>query len=296
MPSNRAHSVLERLRTLAKREGREYQATLLLYAQERWLARLAASQFRPRFVLKGGLFLYSRYRSAARPTQDMDFAGRATPNDASHIAEIMRQVAQIELEDGVVFNPDTLTASSIAEDAKYAGVRVKLEAQIGRARLPITLDVGFGDEIAPAPSLQPYPTLLPAEPLKLFTVWLETVIAEKFQAMVMLGDRNTRLKDFYDLYRIASSETLEAIRLRTALDRTFARRETPLEAARTFLERGFADDANRQQLWQGYLRRTKLEAPESFDDVMTRIRVFLVPIIENNGAGAWQPDRQSWLE
>ena len=141
------------------------------------------------------------------------------------------------------------------------------------------MDVGFGDDITPAPTLQPYPNLLQDEPFELFTVTLETLVAEKFQAMVVLGDRNTRLKDFYDLYRIATSETLQAGTLRLALERTFARQETSLEAARDFLEQGFTDQANRQELWQGYLRRSKLDAPEDFAEVMKRIRVFLEPVL-----------------
>ena len=279
MPINKAHSVLERLRNLAKLTGRDFQAMLLLYAQERFLARLAVSQHRQKFVLKGGMFLYSRYRNAARPTQDMDFAGRATPSQIDPILEMMRDVFSLDLDDGVIFNLEGLTGSSIAEEAKYAGVRVKTEALIVRARLPITLDIGFGDEITPAPTLQTYPNLLQDEPFELFTVTLETLVAEKFQAMVVLGDRNTRLKDFYDLYRIATSETLQAGTLCLALERTFARRETSLEAARDFLEQGFTDQANRQQLWQGYLRRSKLDAPEDFAEVMKRIRVFLEPVL-----------------
>ncbi len=276
---NKAQSVLDRLRNLARLEQREFQAILLLYAQERFLARMASSPYKQHFSLKGGMFLYSRYRQSARPTQDMDFAGRNTSNQIEDILEQMREILSLDLDDGVVFDTSNLSGSRIAEESKYAGVRIKTEARIVQAKLPITLDVGFGDVISPAPVLQSYPNLLDNAPFELFTITLETLIAEKFQAMIMLGERNTRIKDFYDLYRIASTETLNPERLRTALERTFKQRETSLEAARAFLVQGYVDSTNRQQLWEGYLRRSKLDAPKDFNEVMQGIRAMINKVL-----------------
>ncbi len=142
-----AKSVLDRLRNVARRDGREFQATLLLYAQERLLARLAVSAYREHFALKGGVYLYSRYRAAACPTQDMDFAGRNTSNDPQALLGIVREIAGLSLDDGVTYDLETLTAVPIAEGGEYTGVRVRLEARIGQARLRVTLDIGFGDAI-----------------------------------------------------------------------------------------------------------------------------------------------------
>ncbi len=276
---NKAQSVLDRLRNLARLEQREFQAMLLLYAQERFLARMSSSPYKQHFALKGGMFLYSRYQQSARPTQDMDFAGRNTSNQIEDILEQMREILGLDLDDGVVFDTSNLSGSRIAEESKYAGVRIKTEARIVQAKLPIILDVGFGDVISPAPVLQSYPNLLNNSPFELFTITLETLIAEKFQAMVMLGERNTRIKDFYDLYRIASTETLNPESLRTALERTFKQRETRLEAAQAFLAQGYVNSTNRQQLWEGYLRRSKLEAPTDFNEIMQGIRAMIDKVL-----------------
>lgn len=296
MTKNPAHSVLERLRNVARHHGREYQATLLLYAQERWLARLAASPERDHFVLKGGLYLYSRYREAARPTQDMDFAGRATSNEVEAITARVRAVSRIDLADAVTFDLEGMTGLAITEEAAYPGVRVKFTARIGQARLPMTLDVGFGDEITPAPAWQRYPVLLPQEGFELLTITPETVVAEKFQAMVLLGARNTRLKDFYDLFRMANSEPFAADQLGEAIERTLARRGTPPDMARAFLERDFTQDVQAQQLWQGYLRRSRLAAPSQFAEVMRIITSLLQPILAGQARGRWNPERQAWQE
>lgn len=160
MARNVAHSVQERLRALARQGARGYQATLLLYSQERWLARLAASAERDHFVLKGGLFLYSRARLAARPTQDIDFAGLAGRSDLADVLEALRTVARLDLGDGVVFGADGMTAGVIAEEAQTPGVRLRVPAGIGQVRLVLTLDVGFGDAITPGPVMRSYPTLL----------------------------------------------------------------------------------------------------------------------------------------
>ena len=296
MTRNVAHSVQERLRAVARREGREYQATLLLYAQERWLARLAASGQRSHFVLKGGLFLYSRACLAARPTQDIDFAGVKTRNEVEGVLEVLRTVARLDLGDGVVFAADEMTARSIAEETEVPGVRLRVPAGIGQVQLVLTLDVGFGDAITPAPVLQRYPTLLVLETggFEVYTVTLETVIAEKFQAMVHLGERNTRLKDFYDLQRIAATETLDAVRLRAALEQTFARRHTDLLTAATLLTQDFSQDVHRQQLWKAFLTRTRLEAPSGFAEVMKSISTLLGPVVARSAEGRWQPSAQRW--
>jgi hypothetical protein len=126
------------------------------------------------------------------------------------------------------------------------------------------------------------------------TVTLETVIAEKFQAMVALGAQNTRLKDFYDLHRITVSETLSASALRVALERTFERRETGFAAALEYLAQDVAADPNRQRLWEAYLKRTRLEAPGSFADVMSAIRDLLEPIVSGAAEGEWRLQLRRW--
>ena len=294
MTKNIAHSVQERLRAVARREGRGYQAILLLYAQERWLARLAASEQRPSFVLKGGLFLYSRSRLAARPTQDIDFASLTDQNDLADVRHAFQAVARLDLGDGVRFGVDDMTAGVIAEEAQTPGVRLRVPASIGQVRLMLTLDVGFGDAVTPAPVLQTYPTLLGPGTFELYTVTIETVMAEKFQAMVHLGERNTRLKDFYDLQRLALTEKPAAAQLRAALEQTFGRRQTSFAAATAFLAQDFSQEDHRQQLWRAFLNRTRLEAPPEIQQVVATIGALLGPVIAGTAEGHWNPERQNW--
>ena len=244
--------------------------------------------------MSNGVYLYSRYRAAARPTQDMDFAGRNTSNDPQALLGIVRDIAGVPLHDGVTYDLETLTAVPIAEGGEYAGVRVRLEARIGQARLRVTLDIGFGDAITPAPHLQAFPTLLATEAITVLTVTLETVIAEKFQAMVALGAQNTRLKDFYDLHRVALTESLSASALWVAFEHTFERRVTSFAAALEYLAQDFAADSGRQRLWEAYLKRTKLEASGSLADLMSVIKEWLEPIVSGAAEGEWRPLLQRW--
>lgn len=230
-------------------------------------------------MLKGGLFLYSRSRLAARPTQDIDFARLTGRSDLADVLEALRTVARLDLSDGVRFGVDDMTAGVIAEEAQTPGVRLRVPTSIGQVQLMLTLDVGFGDAVTPAPVLQSYPTLPSRETFELNTVTIETVIAEKFQAMVHLGERNTRLKDFYDLQRLALMEKPAAAQRRAALEQTFGRRQTSFAAAAAFLAQDFSQEHHRQQLWRAFLNRTRLEAPPEIPRVVATIGALLgVPV------------------
>lgn len=294
---NFAASVKARLLNIARNEGRDFNRVLLLYMQERFLARLAESEYRDRFVLKGGIYLYLRYGSQARPTVDLDLLGRSLSPDLDLIAAIMRAVASIELEDGVRFDPDSVSTSRIREEAVYEGVRVKLTAYLDSARVALQIDVGFGDVLPPRPTELVYPMLLEGgdSPPAVLVYAIEAVVAEKFQAMVVLGTLNSRFKDFYDLYVISQKERLEAVTLKTAIKETFERRGTPLEDAYYLFEPPFAATSSLHQGWTR-LRTANptLDAPESFVEVMTRIAKFLDPVVKGTASGTWQPERVAW--
>lgn len=231
---NLAASVRARLLNLAREENRNYNRLTLLYLQERFLARLGESPYKEKFILKGGLYLYSRYGAAARPTRDLDLLGRGIPNDMETIAEVLREVLSQPMEDGVSFDPDSLKTQRIKEGAEYEGVRVNFTARLDSLRTQLSLDVGFGDKINPAPKPLDFPVLLnlteaPSPTILVYNI--ETVIAEKLQAMAFLGYQNSRAKDFYDLYYASRTESLNAASLRKTVRATFAHRATPLEDA-----------------------------------------------------------------
>ena len=285
---------------IARSEGRDFNRVLLLYMQERFVARLARSEYRERFVLKGGVYLYLRYGSRARSTVDLDLLGRALPPDTDLIANIMRDVAGIELEDGVRFDPGSVRASRIREEAIYEGVRAKLTGYLASARVPLQIDVGFGDVLTPKYEELSYPTLLElggALSPAVLVYAIESVVAEKFQAMVVLGTLNSRLKDFYDLYVISREERLEAVTLKAALEETFARRGTPLEDAAYLFEPAFAATPALRQGW-ARLRTANptLNAPEDFAEITERMSRFLDPVVKGTASGTWLPEQAIWDE
>lgn len=293
---NVAASVKARLLNVARKEARDFNRVLLLYMQERFLARLAASNYQDRFILKGGVFLYLRYGSRARPTVDLDLLGRALAPDLGRIAAIMREVTSLNLADGVRFDPESVSATRIREEAIYEGVRVKLNAYLESARVPLQIDVAFGDLLTSKPGALSYPTLLgDAQLPAVLTYAIETVVAEKFQAMVVLGTLNSRFKDFYDLYVISQRERLEAGALTAALGGTFARRETPLADAPYLFKRTFAATPALRQGW-ARLRTAnpRLDAPEDFTLVMERLSRFLGPVVRGVASGTWQPEQAAW--
>lgn len=298
MSANLPASIKARLLNLARREGHDPNRLLLLYAQERLLARLAQSSHRAKLVLKGGVLLYGRYGTAARPTKDLDFLGRATPNELDAVATMLREIAQAELEDGLRFDAASLLAERIKEGADHEGVRLKLHAMLGTARVPLQVDVGFGDAATPEPF--DFPALLDLGALprpQILAYSLDTVIAEKLQAMTVLGTANSRAKDFYDMYRASREDNFRADTLARAVRTTFEHRGTPFEAARTVLAPGFAENQSLRRVWAAWRRNNRpLEAPEDFDEVVRAVRALVLPIVDGTATGTWQPEAASWSQ
>ena len=300
MSADTAASVRARLLNIARREGRDYNRLLLLFVQERLLARLSISSHADHFVLKGGLFLYSRWGTAARPTRDLDLLGRGFPSEIEQVVSILQEIASLELEDGVRFDSEKMTGARIKEGAEYEGVRVNLNASIGSARIPVQVDVGFGDTVTPAPQTLEFPTLLEFPDLptpRVMAYSMETVLAEKFQAMVFLGTSNSRAKDFFDVMHSSQHDSLEAHNLREAIRRTFAKRETPLEDAKAFLESDVANHPDLRASWQRFrVNNPMLEAPVDFKVALAAIREFLGPIVDGRAVGRWSPALRTWSE
>jgi Nucleotidyl transferase AbiEii toxin, Type IV TA system len=215
-----------------------------------------------------------------RPTRDLDLLGRG-PADVGSIAEAFRAVcSQSVPDDGVEFDTARLEAAPIREELKYGGVRIRTTAIIDRARIPVQVDVGFGDAITPAPREIDYPVLLDAPAPRLLAYPIETVVAEKFEALVARGIANSRLKDFYDLYLISQTFPLEPIQLAEAVRRTFERRGTALPTTPPVgLTEAFAHAWAPQ--WRTFLARERMAAvPEHLESVIVELRAFLMPLTE----------------
>lgn len=286
-----------RARLLAKHGVREeFQFVLQRYASERFLYRLGKSPHRHRLVLKGGMLLALWGGSAYRPTRDLDFAGFGSPDPDSLLASFREICAQVVEDDGLSFDLASLTAEAIRDAAEYGGLRITVSAMLAAARIPLQIDVGFGDAIEPAPEDVEYPTLLDAPAPRIRAYAREPAIAEKLHAMVEYGERNTRHRDFYDVFTLANGFEFTGRRLTRAVTATFERRKRPIDARPLIVltPAFFANDARGAQ-WRSYLRKNGLAAaPEDFVAVGELLRSFIGPVWDAIAAGSifdltWKP-------
>ncbi len=283
-----ARSVHDRLLALAKQTGRPFTEVLLLYAMERFLYRLSQSKESRKFVLKGGLMLRVWKAPVTRPTRDLDLLGQ-TKNTIENLEPIVRGICDETVEpDGLHFDAKTVRGALIKEGAEYSGVRVTFTGFLEKARIPMQIDVGFGDAVVPMPLEIDVPTMLDFPAPKLRGYQRETTIAEKFHAMVMLGTLNTRMKDFYDIWLLAQCFDFDAKQLAAALRATFKARGTELEADPVALSPSFAGSTDAQKLWSAFLKKSALtDAPQDFPTVIAVIRSFILPVVQVEPPSRW---------
>lgn len=250
--ANIAASVKQRLLNLARAEGRAYDVVLVRYALERLLYRLSISEHRGSFILKGGMLVTLWIDSGSRETRDADFLGNG---DASpdHLRHVFAQVLSIEAGDGLVFDTGNLRTAAIGEEMEYGGVRLRADAYLEKSRVPVTIDIGFGDALADAARTMAYPSMLGMDEPQIRIYPPASVIAEKFQAMVALGVANGRMKDYFDLWAIPKALEIAPHDLDAAIRATFERRGTAIPAERPpgLSDAMIADDAKRTQ-WRAY--------------------------------------------
>lgn len=227
-PVNLPASVHQRLLTLSQQRGEEFNRLLTLYAIERLLYRLTQSSYADRFVLKGALLFLVWAIPGPRPTRDLDLLGFGD-NSATTLIHIFQTICTLPVSaDGLAFDAQSIRVLEIREDQEYQGQRVELVAHLGRARIPLQIDIGFGDLVSPPPREADYPALLefPSPRLRIYS--MESVIAEKLHAMVILNLTNSRMKDFYDLWTLSRLFSFTSQTLAQAIQSTFARRQTPI--------------------------------------------------------------------
>lgn len=224
MSKDLAASVRARLLNLAKAEGSDFNGMLVRYALERLLYRMSRSAHADNFLLKGALLFTLWYDMPHRPTRDVDLLGFGA-SDLASLEETFREIASIDADDGIVFDPATVNAQEIRKDAGYAGARIILAAELARAKCKVQVDIGFGDAVTPTPVPASYPVLIadfPAPRLRTYPVY--SVIAEKLHAIALLGMANSRMKDYLDLWVMLDRETLDSALLSKAIAATFSRR------------------------------------------------------------------------
>tara|TARA_B100000678_G_scaffold153122_1_gene127831 strand:- start:9348 stop:10214 length:867 start_codon:yes stop_codon:yes gene_type:complete len=278
-PVNLAKSVKDRLLNLARAEGKVFDVVLVRFALERLLYRLSLSAHRDRFVLKGGMLVTVWLDDDNRVTRDADFLGHGDA-DADRLVADFKEIMSVDVDDGLVFDIDNLSATAIREEMEYGGTRLKTVAYLEKTRIPITIDIGFGDAMADPTHQLDYPTLLDLPAPNIRTYPPATVIAEKFQAIVALGIANGRMKDFYDLWAIPRSIQVPDDELDAALAATFGRRGTAIPTERPGgLTPEMADDANKQRQWKAYAASIELEHVE-LREVVDAIWTLIGPACE----------------
>ena len=283
-------SVRQRLLNLSDKSGVAFELILTRFAVERLLYRLTQSRYADGFLLKGAMLFAVWSPEAHRPTRDVDLLGFGT-SELEQVEATFKELCGVPVDDdGLVFIATSVRAEGIREGAHYAGVRVNLIAKLANVKIPVQVDVGYGDAVFPGPETVTFPALLdfPAPTLRAYPIY--TVVAEKLEAMVVLGEINSRMKDFFDLWFLCEHFDFERAILAQAVKGTFERRKSPLPKPGTIyaLSDAFAQD--KKPLWNAFLTRNRLEAID-LPAVLSRLNAFLLPVIEE---GTDAPALEIW--
>ena len=279
---NVAMSVRTRLLNIRNsKPGAEYMQVLLRYIQERMLYRVSVSQYRDNFCLKGSALLFAYDKFKARPTKDIDFLGDKISRDKETIRKAFREICSIQCrEDGITFDngEKDIKVEDISLDKEYNGVTVTVTAHLDTIVQPFSMDIGFGDIVVPEPQELDYPLLLDDMPEVSITAYsLETVVAEKFQTMIDRALANSRMKDFYDVYSILSSDNVDKGILSNAIVSVFDNRGTGYDNNHPLFNGEFKNDRSKQIQWKSFLKKMKYKGDLPLDEVVDYITEKLSP-------------------
>jgi hypothetical protein len=305
--SNDAASIRQRLYNLSKQQGEDFSFIISRFAVERFLFRLSHSPYADRFVLKGAQLFHLWTDKMQRPTRDLDLLG-TDESSVFNVEEIFRKICSrpVNVPDGLEFLPTTVRGEEIREQAEYKGVRIRLKYQLGQIKDSLQVDIGFGDIVTPSPLEMEYGSLLDLPSARLKVYPKESVVSEKFQAMVMLGMGNSRMKDFFDLFIMAREFEFDGKILLQAIRLTFKRRNTTLPVERPFvLSSEFTNNPEKLAQWKAFLKRSGLETEDTnLTTVIQLLGEFLLtPVKEHLGGqhfnkvwppgGPWKTKKRS---
>lgn len=292
-------SIHARLLNLAKQVGRDLNAVLLQYFQERFLYRLSISPYYEKFILKGALLFLIYDISPLRPTKDMDFLGFFSTENPEIVSSFIRDISQISCDDGVRFDAENISIEEITKESEYNGFRIKLDAYLGSIHKVLQIDVGVGDVIVPGPVRKDFPTLLKTPSFSILAYTKESMIAEKFEAIVRLSFFTSRMKDFYDIIFLAEKNSFQSSLLLKAIKCTFKNRNTSLEDRKTVFQSSFKDNKEKQVQWSAFLKRNRLKFNGSFRSAVEQIESFIEPLFayeEIKKDLSWRPDQWKWTQ
>ena len=274
-------SIHQKLLNIRDKTGEQFNHLLMRYGLERLLYRLVASGYDQQFVLKGAMLFVLWQEMPGRPTRDIDLLGFG---DMSHerLQRIFADACKADVvEDGLRFDHNSIVIDDIRDEQEYHGKRVRLMAYLGNARLAIQIDIGFGDAVTPSPTTIEYPTILDLPAPRIRAYHPATVIAEKFNAMIVLGMMNSRMKDFYDVYVILGNMIVDKNQLADAIESTFERRKTPLpDKLPLVFTDDFLNDGNKETQWRAFLKRSRLaDCNLTFAQIVHDLHSKLWPVV-----------------
>ncbi|MFI3325384.1 MAG: nucleotidyl transferase AbiEii/AbiGii toxin family protein [Clostridia bacterium] len=274
-----AQSIKDKLKNYAKNNNYILQDVLTMYGLERAIYRISKSSYSNQFTLKGGILLYALFDGDfARATTDVDLHAKGLDNDAEKMREIFSEIFMVEQDDALIFDLESLEVTLITEFKEYHGVNVSVMAYLDKTRLRVTMDIGFGDAIYPKRVPIEFPAILDMDEAQLYAYSIYTVVAEKFEAFVQLGYVNSRYKDFYDIYILATNYDFEGEILKKSIEETFTHRNTGFDDIVAF-ENDFTLDKNRQIRWNSFIKKKKAMVLVEFNSALELIKEFLNPVV-----------------
>lgn len=292
-----AESVKARLKNFALKNGRTFQEALIYYGLERTIYRISISPFADHFVLKGGIFLYAIFdRNYERTTTDVDLLARRISNSDEEMKSIFMEIFAKDTDDALVFDLDSITVENITEFKEYHGLHISIVGYLDRTKIPIGIDIGFGDIIYPDAVKMDFPVILDMESPKINAYSLESSIAEKLEAMIHNGYLNSRYKDFYDIYVLSRKYTFSYSNMRNAILETFENRKTELTMNSAVFSDEFINDPMHQTRWNAFLKKKKALIQISLSDTMTWIKAFVSPLLKETHKKllSWDPENGYW--
>lgn len=290
-----ADSVKARLKNFAIKSGCTFQEALTYYGLERAIYRISISEYAEHFVLKGGIFLYAMFeRSYERATTDVDFLARRISNSNEEMKSVFRSIFSQYVDDAIVFDVDSITVEDITEFKEYQGLHVSFVGYLDRTKIPIGIDIGFGDVIYPNAVKMDFPVILDMEAPRVNAYSLETAIAEKLEAIIHNGYLNSRYKDFYDIYVLSKRYEFSYEVLRNACIQTFENRKTQMTMDSAVFSGEFLNDPMHQKRWKSFLKKKKALIQVSMLDAMDWIKVFVCPLLEGTEKTRWNPEKGIW--
>lgn len=288
-------SVKARLKNFAIKSGCTFQEALTYYGLERAIYRISISEYADNFVLKGGIFLYALFgRNYERATTDVDLLAQRISNGSEEMKSVFQKIFSQDVNDALVFDVDSITVEDITEFKEYHGLHVSFVGYLDRTKIPISIDIGFGDVIYPEAVKMDFPVILDMESPRVNAYSLETSIAEKLEAIIHNGYLNSRYKDFYDIYVLSKKYVFSYAELRNAVIQTFENRKTPMTMDSAAFSDEFLNDPVHQTRWKSFLKKKKALIQVSMSDAMDWIKAFVRPLFEGTEKTRWNPEKGNW--